>query len=356
MRRALAIVGICLGISGLSACKSQPEPAAAEAPDAVVATPDQAKDAEAELQRKLLADRRRREAELLDIIQSANMVAMPEVVRARIRAGSFAELAELRFEDGDTDAALDAVRNGKESVRFASDPRLTAALSRTEFLILHFSALDAAKRGDVDKSLKLFDAITLISGLSPEDRARASGDRLLVMESRQDGAQERQAVALDSALRRILGIETPATSAVASRAGEPATYTFDPEKIRRAVGAEIGREVSEAKLPTAQATAQVETGELDPAVVVRVVSANKAAITACYAQALRGGGGERGKLAILVTVQPSGEVSSAKITTGQFKTSPLGHCIAETVGRWRFPPFRGDPREIELPFVLDYLQ
>ena len=71
--------------------------------------------------------------------------------------------------------------------RFAIDPRLTAALSRTEFLILHFSALDAAKRGDIDKSLKLFDAITLISGLSLEDWVCASGDRLLGMESRQDG-------------------------------------------------------------------------------------------------------------------------------------------------------------------------
>lgn len=311
---------------------------------------------EAETQKKLLAERRKREGELLDIIQTANMVSMPEVARARIRAGSFAELAELRFEDGDTDAALEAVRNGRESVRFANDAKLALVLSRTEFLILHFTALDAAKRGETNKALKAFDAITLIPGLPAEDRARASGDRLLVIESK--GDDKTQTLALEAAIHRLLGTDQPTGPVVASRGGtgEPASFTFDPEKIRRAIGAEIGREVSEAKLPTAGPAAQVETGDFDPAIVVRLVSSNKAAISACYSQALRGGGGERGKLALLITVQPSGEVSSAKISTAQFKTSPLGRCISEAVERWRFPPFRGEAREIELPFVLDFLQ
>lgn len=351
---ALLTGGLLVG-----ACATAPEAtdgAPAPAPVADDETP-----AEAALRREVEEAARRtearnkREQQLLDLVASANLIAMPEVARARVRTGSMGEVAQLRFEGGDVRGALEAVGLALESAEYAQDSRLLGPLRDLRFLILHYAALDAAKKGDSTRSLELFDTIAGLPGLSAAQRAQAGGDRLLVMESIGQGATAAREELFKGALARMLGLDeapAPATGAAA-----PASDPFaSSEAMRVALTRDIGREVAEARLPSAGDDLVAATGTFDPTTVVQVVSANKGSITACYTQALRGGGGERGKLELLVKVAPTGDVASSRVVTAQFKTSPLGRCIADTVSRWKFPPFDGEARNVELPFVLDYLQ
>ncbi|MCC7383522.1 MAG: AgmX/PglI C-terminal domain-containing protein [Deltaproteobacteria bacterium] len=329
----------------------------ASSPHADVARPGETPEqTEARLQAEAIerekAERKAKEQALLDLVADANLVAMPDVARARIRATSMGDVAQLRFAGGDVEGAIDAVELGLEAAASTGDPRITAALRRTQYLILRFSALEAAKNGDFNRSLQIFDRLSIQPGLRPDERAQVAGDRLMVIEMGGDGDARARDAALAAALRRILGPDERAQDdrhVIAAR-----SFDLDAERIRAALSAEIGREVAQARLPSTRDAPQMETGAMDQAVVVRVVSQNKKAISTCYTSSLRGGGGQRGKLEVRLTVQPTGAVGSVQIATEQFKSSQLGRCIVEVVSRWRFPPFDGPAREVELPFVLDY--
>lgn len=300
-------------------------------------------------------ERRAKEAVQRELIVNANLVAMPEVARSRIRGGAYGEIAQLRFEGGDLDGALEAADLALEAARSADDENMTAAFVRAKYLIMRFSALEAAKAGDLDASMRIFDRISVLPGLSAAERGQAAGDRLLILEMRGDAQDRERDRALQEALGRILGPEERPELAE-DKPSVPAGQTFDTEQIRMALSREIGREVAQAQLPTSSELPQMETGRMDHAVVLRVVSANKRSISSCYSASLRTGNGTRGKLELLLTVLPSGAVSNVRIQTAQHQGTALGRCIADKVSRWRFPPFEGEARDVELPFVLDYFQ
>lgn len=348
-------LGLLLSLGG--ACASTPSPASpgAPAPAADTSAQQAQRDQAAAVAARVKA-RADREVQLLDLVASANLIAMPEVARARVRTSAMGEVAQLRFEAGDVKSALDAVGLALESASYAQDGRLAPPLRDLRFLILHYAALDAAKRGDATRSLELFDTIAGLPGLTSDQRARAGGDRLLVMESVGAGATAAREELFKGALARMLGLDQAPVATPSATAGSDDPFGMGSEAMRVALARDIGREVAEAQLPSAGGDLVAATGTFDPTTVVQVVSANKGSITACYTQALRGGGGERGKLELLVQVAPTGDVASSRVVTAQFKTSPLGRCIADTVARWKFPPFDGEARSVELPFVLDYLQ
>jgi len=328
-------------------------------------------------QRKL--ERLKQEVELLEVVKTSNLLEMPEGERGNVRAEVLGEIAQLRLEGADIEGALDAVKLALESAAYATDRTHILKMRSLQVLILHYAALDAAHAGDFAKAAKFFDRAMELPGLTRDQRTALGGDRLLMMEARgtEGGAR---ALLVASALERLIGPSEPVAppppvappkpvpglttptlpdlpmanadqpkGPVTQRTG-PSPFELDQEKIRAAMARDT---VSEAALPKPNRETVVETGKFDSASVVRVVSANKASITACYSQALRGGTKEKGKLELMVTVQNTGSVESAKIVTAQFKSSPLGRCIADTVARWRFPPFEGDPRDVSLPFVLE---
>jgi hypothetical protein len=296
--------------------------------------------------------RRRRETELLALVADANLVDMPSESRERLRATALQEVAQLRLEGGIVSDALEALSRARDAARFSGDARLVASVVRTEFLVLHYAALEAAKAGEVERSLELFDRIALLSPLPNPDRQRAAGDRLMVMELRGGDAAAARRESLDAAIARLLGpSEAPRVDPSPTSSGA----LLDSD-ARARLSAAVGREVAEAQLPSVADGTSFETGRFDPSSVVRVVSANKASVTTCYNQALRSGSGERGKLELRIVVGPAGDVRATDILTPTFKTSRLGRCIAEAVLRWRFPAFSGAPREVEVPFVLDVLR
>lgn len=340
---ALWLLGACATPAVVTPAAPAPSP-----------TPDPALEAKArataEAEAKAAA-RRQREDELLDLVADANLVDMPSEARERLRATALQEIAQLRLEGGVVSDALEALSRARDAARFSGDARVVASVVRTEFLVLHYAALEAAKGGDLERSLELFDRIALLSPLAAADRQRAAGDRLMVMELRGSDDAAAQRASVDAALLRLLGPgeETRADA----RAGGGALADAD---TRARLSAAVGREVAEAKLPSAPGGVLIETGRFDPSAVVRVVSANKGSVTTCYNQAIRSGSGERGKLELRLVVEPNGDVRSTDILTPAFKASPLGRCIAEAVLRWRFPPFGGEAREVDIPFVLDVLR
>lgn len=351
----------------------------------------EAKLARLQRQEAILAKRQARaakERELLDMVHTSNLLFMPEDKRGRLRAGLMRDVAGLRLENGDITGATEAIKLALESAAWANDPSLLPELRAMQVLILHYGALSSARQGDLKKALAYFDRAMELPALTADQRRVLGGDRLQLMEAQ--GSGDSSALAL-AALGRLLGpteAPKPAPPPVAAPSPSPAPVAavkapelpplptapeahvakpvqqkeggFDPfdldaDKIRAAINRDLGKDVAESQLPSAGNKVPTESGKFDAASVVRVVSANKASISACYSQALRGGATERGKLELLVKVEPTGSVQSAKIVTAQFKTSALGRCIADTVARWRFPSFDGDPRDVELPFVLDYL-
>lgn len=350
---------LAAGLLLWAACATAPEPA----PTAPAASPPPVEDAttvearqQAEAARARAAARTQREAQLVELVASANLIAMPEVARARIRTASMGEIARLRFEGGDVTGALEAVSLALESAAYAGDARLTPPLRDLRFVILHYAALDSAKKGDTSRSLELFDTIAGLPGLTSAQRALAGGDRLLVMESQNQVDPAGRDAMIKGALARMLGLDEAPARTGAAQSTPDDLFAMSGEALRVAVARDIGREVAESQLPSSGGAVAAETGRFDPAAVVQIVSANKGSISACYSQSLRGGGAERGKLELLVRVDPSGDVASAQVVTREFKSSPLGRCIADTVARWKFPPFTGEPRDVELPFVLDYMR
>lgn len=112
---------------------------------------------------------------------------------------------------------------------------------------------------------------------------------------------------------------------------------------------------TELNLPNADVS-QVQPADmekLDAATIRRVIQDGRTAVSSCYAQQLRADQDLKGKLEFLVTVQPTGEVSRATVSTAAFKGTALGQCIADKIKDWRFPAFRGEPQQIVVPFVLE---
>ncbi|MBX2813712.1 MAG: zinc-ribbon domain-containing protein [Myxococcales bacterium] len=91
---------------------------------------------------------------------------------------------------------------------------------------------------------------------------------------------------------------------------------------------------------------------LDAATIQKVVASKKASVRICYEQSLKAREKLQGKLKLLIEVQPKGKVSHTQIVSPSFKGSVVGKCIQRSIRNWRFPQFRGEPQEIELPFIF----
>ncbi|HEV8324491.1 MAG TPA: AgmX/PglI C-terminal domain-containing protein [Myxococcota bacterium] len=83
------------------------------------------------------------------------------------------------------------------------------------------------------------------------------------------------------------------------------------------------------------------------------VSKNVKAIKLCYERALKKGEGEAGgKARVTVTVRGSGDVTKVAVAP-PYSGGFFGGCLKDTIMRWRFPEFTGDPVTFEWPIVLE---
>lgn len=130
----------------------------------------------------------------------------------------------------------------------------------------------------------------------------------------------------------------------------------DAETIAIDVQSGAVPEVPTAEMPkvdTSVALPPVDGQTLSQNQITQVVNNSKKSVAICYQQSLRGNEDLRGKLIFRVLIDPTGVVSHATVDTPAFKGTKLAHCIAAKIKDWKFPTFRGQPQEVEVPFILE---
>jgi hypothetical protein len=99
---------------------------------------------------------------------------------------------------------------------------------------------------------------------------------------------------------------------------------------------------------------KAHAGGLDEGEAAKVVAHSQMAFQDCIESGLRRNPNLRvGKVAMAVTVAPSGAVKGAAISPKVHETSDWGSCLMQRARRMVFPPFDGDEEaEIQVPLVV----
>jgi type IV secretory pathway VirB10-like protein len=102
---------------------------------------------------------------------------------------------------------------------------------------------------------------------------------------------------------------------------------------------------------------ELDTGRaaLDEAAVRQTMAANQPAFGACVTRSVK----ENPKLRVdgrratlMLTIRPSGVVTSAWVAEADLDKSPLGKCLVAAARRVVFPAFSGDPIDVSVPLAL----
>lgn len=97
-------------------------------------------------------------------------------------------------------------------------------------------------------------------------------------------------------------------------------------------------------------------GTLEASAVTAVVAAHAAAIRACHERWLPSGAilekglDLGGQVEVLVMLEPSGRVSSARVEQSTLKSMEVESCVLTEVCSFELPPFAGEPVELIVPF------
>ena len=116
--------------------------------------------------------------------------------------------------------------------------------------------------------------------------------------------------------------------------------------------------VAEVPVPVAVVEERVDAGvavqpvvrpvTLTPALIMRVVNANKGAASRCFEQNKGDLPAEQGELSVGFTINASGRVSSAK---SQLPDKKVGRCLEQLVSGMRFPVHKDKEVSLSLPFA-----
>ena len=83
-----------------------------------------------------------------------------------------------------------------------------------------------------------------------------------------------------------------------------------------------------------------------------VVKQNKGAFTSCVQQAAKNGPIPEGKRKIILAIENTGRVSSAKFANRAVNAHEVGQCITRRARKWRFPSFVGESFEVDFSVIL----
>lgn len=102
-----------------------------------------------------------------------------------------------------------------------------------------------------------------------------------------------------------------------------------------------------------QTTCAPGSKTLDRADIAAVAQSHREDLQACYEESLRRDGRSAGKVVVLFSINPTGEVIDPGIEENSFATTRLVGCITEAVKRWQFPCTGLDaPQPVAYPFVF----
>ncbi len=96
----------------------------------------------------------------------------------------------------------------------------------------------------------------------------------------------------------------------------------------------------------------VGTGALSRADIEKTVNRRAGALKSCYESELKKDNTLKGKIEVQFTIQPSGRVSVARVTTNTMNSTAVGSCIVAQIQRWRFPQPSGGDVTVKYPFVF----
>jgi len=138
---------------------------------------------------------------------------------------------------------------------------------------------------------------------------------------------------------------------------EGGTIDVDDSRLvggeRKAVS--TGRKVEKAPTGNLKMSAPSEavgTGSLSRADIEKTVTRRAGALKSCYESELKKDNTLKGKIEVQFTIQPSGRVSAARVTTNTMSSPAVGACIVAQIQRWRFPQPSGGDVTIKYPFVF----
>ncbi|MBL8952312.1 MAG: zinc-ribbon domain-containing protein [Myxococcaceae bacterium] len=187
----------------------------------------------------------------------------------------------------------------------------------------------------------------VLSGKAAEKRAeakaRAEAKKALAAAapSPLDGAKS---VDADVGLGQRKGTGPGETEKMGSVTGSLGAFYGDTEKKDKGPKVRAGDD----------SAAKAHAGGLDETDAAKVVAHSQMAFQDCIESGLRRNPNLKvGKVAMAVTVAPSGTVKSASIAPKVHETSEWGACLMTRAKRMVFPPFDGDEEaEIQVPLVV----
>jgi hypothetical protein len=130
-----------------------------------------------------------------------------------------------------------------------------------------------------------------------------------------------------------------------------ASVTFDPAAAGT-TSYSIAFESAPAKAPRLGDAKPTATGDLDPAVIARVVRSRMAQIRYCYEKALKIDPKTAGKIVVSFTIDPKGTVSGAKAASSTLGDATLDACIVAVFAKITFPEPKSGSVSVSYPIVL----
>ena len=118
---------------------------------------------------------------------------------------------------------------------------------------------------------------------------------------------------------------------------------------REAREKERARKEREAKAAAASGPPKMKSL---PLTVVDTMIRSNMSVKRCFFTEKEASGSLPARVNVRFTVMPTGRISSARVTTSEYKGSSLDSCLGRAFKSIIFPAFEGDPLSMTYPFIL----
>ncbi len=106
---------------------------------------------------------------------------------------------------------------------------------------------------------------------------------------------------------------------------------------------ELGeKKVAKVQSKISMESADIESGEIDEAVIRRILIENQASIRYCFQKAQMKNPELQGKIVVRVTVDADGNVSNIEVDESTIEDQEMVSCVLRMVRRWKFPATGGE--------------
>jgi hypothetical protein len=96
-----------------------------------------------------------------------------------------------------------------------------------------------------------------------------------------------------------------------------------------------------------------QKNSLPNAYITNIIRSQKTFLNRCYVQHLRTDPDAKGKIETSITIEPDGNISTARVIASSIADPQLQQCIVSTLQRAKFKTFTGDPIIVTYPINFD---